>query len=168
MSIYRRGDVWWYSFNFAGKHYQESTKTKSKTLAKEAEKKRRRGLEESFNGVPADSRKFRVQTVNELANSYLEDYKVRHKAATFAHYAIGHVVRLVGDKLVVDVSDVSVKSYQTARLREGAAPKSVNEEVTFLLRLLGDAGEGLRVRLRLAPGQSIEAQGGPERGARVH
>lgn len=148
MSIYKRGDVYWYRFNFAGKRYQESTKSTSKTLAKEAEKRRRRELEEGFNGMVADSRKLRLQTIKELARVYMEDYKVRHRAPTFAKYAVGHVTRLVGDKLVVDISDVAVKSYQTARLKEGAAPKSVNDEVTFLLRLLGDAGDVLRVRLR--------------------
>jgi integrase len=49
---------------------------------------------------------------------------------------------------VVDINDAAVKSYQTARLKEKAAPKSVNEEVTFPLRLLGDAGDALRIRLR--------------------
>lgn len=147
MSVYKRGEVWWYSFNFAGKHYQESTKTKSKTLAKEAEKRRRRELEEAFNNV-THTRKARVQSISALAATYLEDYKVRHRAATFAEYAIGHVTRLLGDKLVVDITDVVVKGYQTARLKESAAPKSVNDEITFLLRLLGDAGDALRVRLR--------------------
>lgn len=55
---------------------------------------------------------------------------------------------MLGDRLVVDITDVAVKSYQTARLKESAAPKSINEEVTFLLRLLGDTGDALRVRLR--------------------
>jgi hypothetical protein len=79
---------------------------------------------------------------------YLEDYKLRHRAATFAEYALGHVTRLFGDKLVVDINEAAVKAHQTARLKEEAAPKSINEEVTFLLRLLGDAGDALRVRLR--------------------
>ena len=35
-----------------------------------------------------------------------------------------------------------------ARLTEKVAPKTVNEEVGFLLRLLGDMGDLLRVRLR--------------------
>jgi integrase len=50
--------------------------------------------------------------------------------------------------MVVDISEKTVKDYQTARLKEKAAPKSVNEEVTFLLRLLGDVGDALRTRLR--------------------
>ena len=68
MSVYKRGDVWWYSFNFAGKHCQESTKSKSKTLAKDAEKKRRRELEEAFNGT-GDRRKARVQSISALATA---------------------------------------------------------------------------------------------------
>jgi integrase len=38
--------------------------------------------------------------------------------------------------------------YQTTRLKESAAPKTVNEEVGFLLRLLGDVGEAIRGRMR--------------------
>jgi integrase len=147
MSVHKRGEIWWYSFSFAGKRYQESTKSKSKTLAKDAERKRRRELEEAFNGT-GDRRKARVQSISALATAYLEDYAVRHRAATFAEYALGHVTRLLGDKLAVGIDDAAVKTYQTARLKEDAAPKSVNEEVTFLLRLLGDAGDALRIRLR--------------------
>ena len=34
--------VWWYEFSFAGKRIRESAKTHLKTVAKEAEKNRRR------------------------------------------------------------------------------------------------------------------------------
>jgi hypothetical protein len=67
MNVYKRGDAWWYGFNFAGRVYQESTKSKSKTLAKEAEKKRRRELEEAFNDT-GDKRKARVQTIKHLGS----------------------------------------------------------------------------------------------------
>jgi len=134
---------------FAGRRYQESTKSTSKTLAKTAEKNRRRELEQAFNGA-TDNRKARVQSISTLAESYLEEYKVRHRAGVFAEYALGHVTRLLGDKLVVDINEGVVKTYQTTRLKEHAAPKSINEEVTFLLRLLGDAGDALRIRLRRA------------------
>jgi len=41
-----------------------------------------------------------------------------------------------------------VKDYQTVRLKEEAAPKTINEEVGFLLRLLAEQGDGIRVKLR--------------------
>jgi len=42
MSLYKRGDVWWYKFRFAGQMIRESSKSKSRTVAKEAERSRRR------------------------------------------------------------------------------------------------------------------------------
>ena len=50
--------------------------------------------------------------------------------------------------MLVDFNEASVIQYQNARLSEGAAPKSVNEEVGFLLRILGDLGDLIRIRLR--------------------
>ena len=69
-------------------------------------------------------------------------------SATFADYAIHHLKRLLGSKMLVDFSEVVVTKYQNDRLEEGAAPKSINEEVGFLLRILGEPGDILRVRLR--------------------
>src|SRR5258708_39595190 len=56
--------------------------------------------------------------------------------------------RGVGEWIVVEIRDKTVKGYQNTRLQEGAAPKTINEEVGFLLRLLGEAGDGIRARLR--------------------
>jgi integrase len=48
----------------------------------------------------------------------------------------------------VDISDKTVRTYQSTRLKEGAAPKTINEEVGFLLRLLGERGELIRSKMR--------------------
>ena len=45
VSVYRRGDVWWYKFQFGGRMIRESSKSESKTVAKDAERSRRRELE---------------------------------------------------------------------------------------------------------------------------
>jgi integrase len=66
----------------------------------------------------------------------------------FAEYAIAPLKRLIGNDLLVDINEAAVMQYQHARLREKAAPKTINEEVGFLLRILGDSGELLRARLR--------------------
>src|SRR5258708_29052016 len=147
MAVFKRGKVWWYEFIFAGRRVRESAKSHSKTVAKEAEKKRHRELEEGFNGLE-DARDERIKTVKELAATYLEQYRVRHRSVTFAEYAVGNVTRHLGQLMTVDVTDKTVKSYQTARLKEKAAPKTINEEVGFLLRVLGESGEPIRARLR--------------------
>ena len=147
VAIYRRGEVYWYKFRFAGREIRESAKTKLKTLAKKAEEKRRRELEEGYNDL-LDHRDARVQKLSVVAESYLNDYVLRHRSEQFARYAIGHLTRHLGDRLVVDISDKTVKTYQNTRLKEAAAPKTINEEVGFLLRLLGERGDAIRSKMR--------------------
>ncbi len=50
--------------------------------------------------------------------------------------------------MLIDVTAESVTSYQTARLKENGAPKSINEECGFLLRVIGEQGDYLRAKLR--------------------
>ena len=148
MSLFQRGDIWWYEFWFAGRRIRESSKSESKTLAKTAEKTRRRELEEGFNNF-ADVRRERVRAIGEIADEFFEEYKLRlPQSATFAEYAIGHIKRLVGDKMLVDMNEATLIKYQNDRLTERAAPKTVNEEVGFLLRIMGDLGDLVCVRLK--------------------
>ncbi len=147
LAVYRRGETWWYEFNFAGERVRESAKTTSKTVAKQAEANRRRELERGFNGIE-DVREERVRPLKKIAADYLEDYCLRNRSGVYAKYAVGHVVRHLGDAMAVDITDKTVRGYQTARLKESAAPKTINEEVGFLLRLLGDGGDVIRLRLR--------------------
>jgi len=148
MSLFRRGDVWWYEFWFAGRRLQESSKSPSKTVAKNAEQKRRRELEEGFNNF-IDTRHERIRTFSDMAEEYFNSYKLRlPQSARFAEYAIDHLKRILGTKMLVDFNEATVILYQNARLGEKASPKSVNEEVGFLLRILGDPGDLMRIRLR--------------------
>ena len=132
MSVFKRGDVYWYHFLFAGRHIQESARTSSKTLAKAAEQHRHRELEEGFNSV-VDDRRERIRTIADLASSFFEDYKLRHRSATFAEYALKHVTRLIGGLMTVDITEQTILGYQSARLKEKASPKTINEEVGILL-----------------------------------
>ena len=49
MGVFQRGSIWWFKFKFAGQTIRETTKSASKTVAREAEKERRRELERGFN-----------------------------------------------------------------------------------------------------------------------
>ncbi len=147
MAVFKRGGVWWYKFYFAGQFIRESSRSTSKTVAKNSEAQRRRELEQGFNNVQ-QRRESRVRPLRDVAKEYLADYRLRYRGVTFAEYAIGHVVRLLGDTLLVDVDEATVFKYQSDRLKEKAAPKSINEEVRFLLTLIGEPGDVLRVRLR--------------------
>jgi integrase len=160
MALFKRGDTWWYEFLFARRRVRESAKTTSKTVARLAEQNRRRELERGFNGI-ADVREERVRSVKEMAAKYLDQYCLRHKSSVFARYAVGHLTRHVGAVMSVDVTEETVTAYQTTRLKEGAAPKTINEEVGFLLRLLDEVGDVIRVRLRRRKTLKLTVRRGP-------
>ena len=147
MAIFPRGKIYWYKFYFAGQLIRESSKSTSKTVAKNAENQRRRELEQGFNNVQT-RREIRIRQLRDVAEDYLGDYRLRFRGVTFAEYAIGHVVRHLGEKLLIDIDETTVQAYQTARLKEQASPKSINEEVRFLLTMMGESGDVIRVRLR--------------------
>jgi integrase len=146
MSVYQRGSVWWYSFTFAGRHYQESSKSQNKSIARDAQKARRRELELGYNGLSTTStnRKRRLETIAELSVPYLEQYRLKRRAPSFAECCIRRLLEHVGSMLPMEINADSIAEYQSARLKQQAAPKSINEEVTFLLRLLGPRGDLLR------------------------
>jgi integrase len=148
MGLFRRGDTWWYEFWFAGQRIRESSKSQSKTVAKDAEKNRKRELEEGFNNI-VDVRHERIRTFKDMAEDFYNGYKLRlPDSAVFADYAIDHLKRLLGGKMAVDFNEAVVIKYQNDRLDEKAAPKTINEEVGFLLRILGEPGDLIRIRLR--------------------
>ena len=88
-------------------------------------------------------------TFSEVADEFFNGYKLRlPDPAVFADYAIDHLKRLVGSKMLVDFNEAAVIKYQNDRLDEGTAPKTINEEVGFLLRILVEPGDIIRARLR--------------------
>jgi hypothetical protein len=114
-------------------------------------------LEAGFNNIK-DVRVERVRPLEEVITDYLVGYRLRYRSATFAEYALGHVSRLLGGETLIDIDDRMVLSYQESRLRENAAPKSINEEVRFLLK---DAGRsGRRKAAHLAAGTDVGLEQG--------
>jgi integrase len=147
MAVFKRGKTWWYEFIYSGRRIQESAKTTSKTVAQTREHERRKELDNALNS-PLDRRKANARTLAEIAAGYLKEYRLKHKAVTFAEYAVGHILRHLGEKMVIQIGEETVGAYQIARLEEKAAAKSINEEVGFLLRILGARGDLLRADLR--------------------
>jgi len=140
--------VWWYEFTIAGKRVRESAKTTRKTIAIEAERKRRLEYEKSLNAVEQDRSK-RIQSICDLGDAFVKDYEIRHpRSATYMNACKAHVTRLLGRKMASDITPEVVKGYQTARLKEKAAAKTINEEVGFLLRILAEQGDVVRAKLR--------------------
>jgi integrase len=135
MSLYRRGDVWWYKFRFAGQVVRESTKSESRVVAKEAERCRRRELEESFNRI---SRPRTAQLFSAAAETWLRT-KVAHlspRSVIIERANLKHLNPYFGKMLLCDIAADDIARYQAGRLEKGAAPKTVNLEVGTLRAIL--------------------------------
>jgi integrase len=149
MSVFKNGTFYHYEFWKDGRRHRGSTGTTNKQQAINEERKQRERLEKSYSEVlQEEAREQQRKTIREAADEFLEDYRAKHRSVTYAEYALGHVKSVLGGHLVVEVTPSVVKRYQTARLREKAGPKTINDEVQLLLRLCGEQGALIRAVLR--------------------
>jgi integrase len=134
VSLYKRGDVWWYKFRFAGQVIRESSKSESKTVAKEAERARRRALEESWNQI---KRRKLPPLFSVAATDWLKT-RTGIAPATERSYnlAISHLTEDFGRQLLCDVSGEDLAAYQTRRKHDGVSNRTVNLELGVLRSIL--------------------------------
>lgn len=139
MAVFKRGDTYWYEFIFAGKRIRESAKTHSKTVAKEAEKDRRRSLERTLAGLPAEKRTDRIQTVEDVVSRYLAHYPLNHRPGSvrFSTQRLACVRRILGSTVLPDLTEDAIRDYIRTRLSGGAAGRTVNMELGELSRCIG-------------------------------
>lgn len=136
MSVYRRGDVWWYKFRFAGRVIRESSKSESKTVAKDAERIRRRQLEESWNQV---KRRTMPPRFDFAADAWLQSAKPHLSDRTKDIYEVAlrcHLKPALGAVLLCDIDASRVASYQARRKAEDASSRTLNKELQVLRQVL--------------------------------
>jgi integrase len=135
--LYQRGmgKTWWYRFRFGGRIIHESSRSQSRTVAREAEKQRRRELEESWNRI---TRRTLPPTFEKAAQEWLEGREGRISASThtIGRVSLKHLLPVFGSKLLCDIATKDVEAYQQARLREGAQGRTANIEVQALRQIL--------------------------------
>jgi integrase len=115
MSVFKRGDVWWYKFRFAGQMIRESSKSESGTIAKDAEHVRRRQLEESWNQL---KRRNLPPLFSVAASEWINGRTGIAKSAERSYgISISHLSGAFGKHLLSDINGADVSQYQKARLR---------------------------------------------------
>jgi integrase len=135
MSLYKRGGVWWYKFRFGGREFQETSKSSSKAVARDAERVRRRELEVGYNGV---TKMQRAQTFAVTADQYIKA-KTPHladRSVAIERANLAHLLPFFGKQLVTDVTAEDIAEYQGKRLKEGASPKTINLEIGTVRAIL--------------------------------
>jgi integrase len=130
------GAIWWYRFRFAGRIIHESARTTSKTLAREAERNRRRELEERINGI---RKRGLPPTFSRAADDWLEAVKPHLAERTPEIYEVAlrcHLKPALGALLLCDIDAGRIATYQARRKAEKASARTLNKELQVLRQIL--------------------------------
>jgi integrase len=139
MSTYKRGGVWWFRFKFQGQTIRESSKSGSRTIARDAERARRRELEVGINRL--GPRRDPMPLFRLAAQRWLAE-KAGRAPKTISGYTerTAPLVKAFGDRLVCDVTRGEILGYRSKRLTEGFSPRTVNMEMGCLRGILDGHG----------------------------
>lgn len=136
MSVFKRGNVWWYEFTFAGARIRQSSKSPIKDICLRAERKRRDELEHGANHLEKVAK---PKLFSGAAKSYLERRQTHWSPKTREMHAnsLKHLEPHFGKMLLNEIRGERVSHYQRARLKDGASNRTVNIEVGLLRMVMG-------------------------------
>jgi len=132
MGLYKRGQVWWMSFVCKGRHYRKSTETENRKLAQRVHDKVKGQVAENrwFERLPGEEKMF-----SEMMEKYLKEHSARNKALK-SHIRdkslTSHLLKSFGDYTLNEITPKLISEYKTRRREEGAAPKTINNELTLM------------------------------------
>lgn len=168
----KKTDTYYFEFVFAGQRIRECANTTRKSLAIEAEKRRKLELEQAIIGVPQGEtgRGLRLRRVKEVIAEYLEAYPINHRPASvrFATYHLGTVRKHLGELMVNDLSEARIRKYIAGRLETGVSGRLVNIELGELSRAIGKTWHELWPNVRKLEERSDVGRAlGPEEEAKL-
>ncbi len=134
MAVYKRGETWWFKFTFGGAMIRESSRSTSKTLALNMERKRRLELIAGASGIQAAKPKLFSAAAAEWLPTQAPNW--RPKTLRIAELNVAKLAAVFGKRLTADISAADVAAYQAARRAAGASAKTVNMEVGTLRSVL--------------------------------
>jgi hypothetical protein len=139
-------------FYFTGQRIYESAGTRSKTLAKKIESKRRQGLEEGTAGI---RKRESPRLLSVAADAWLDMKKasLAPKTILIEKTNLSHLRPELGRKLVCDIEARDIAKYQQKRLEDKASPKTINLEIGTLRAILKRNGQWARLQpeVRMLP-----------------
>ena len=147
----------------------ESTKSNSQTVARDAERNRRRELEGKWNHI---EKRTLPPTFDKAAGEWL---KVREETASASNYSelslntinsnrvsLKHLLPVFGSMLLCDIEPENVRAYQLSRQREGAQARTINIEIGVMQQILSGFwfdvakhAKEKKIRLRLTQGENV-------------
>ena len=121
-------------FLFQGQLIRESATTNSKTIAREAERARRRDLELGVNRI---GKRERTPLFTTAAKEWIEA-KIGKSESTLRNYRqyVESLTSEFKERLVCDIDIADIRTLQRKRLKQGLGHRSVNYEIGVLRQIL--------------------------------
>ena len=161
MSIFKRGNVYWYHFLFNGEHIQKSTKQGNPRTARQMEAAHRTALAKGEVGIVETKT---APLFSELAKRFVAHIQTRHenKPRTIDFYVekLAKLLRYapIGKARADRIDEGVIEGYVVMR-RALVCPATVNRELATLRRILRLAHEWREINrvpvVRLLPGERI-------------
>lgn len=163
MSVYKRGEVYWFKFTWKGQLIRESTKQGNQRVARQMEAARRTQLAKAEVGIKDP---VVVPTLEEFLIKDFKDYNsatFAAKIATKRYYENGiralRKYRLLAEARLDAITGDIIASYVAKRRDDGLKVASINRELQVLRRALRLAQEWGRFekaipRIRMLPGEA--------------
>jgi integrase len=131
MSVFKRGEVWWYEFVHHGQRVRESSEKTSRTAALKVERDRRKEFED---GDAQPKKNTRNMTIQVASKDWLDANRARWSESTVAihEYNLKHLLDYFGSMLLTDINPERIGRYQSMRKDEKASNRTVNLEVGTL------------------------------------
>lgn len=131
MGIYKRGQVWWMSFIYKGRHYRKSTETDDRKLAQRIYDKIKGEIAEGkwFERLPGEDRTFR-----EMMEKYMKEHSPKKVPKQYIRdqSSLGHLLPYFGDFSLIEITPKMVNAYKFKRYEEKAAPGTINRELNLM------------------------------------
>ena len=147
MSLYRPkgSNVYVMDFMLHGQRIRETTGMTSITRARKVEDKRKQALRDGAAGIRKAGSP-RLLSVAAVEWQETKQAAWSPKMGEIAANSMGHLLPVLGKKLLVDIDASDVARYQKTRLAENASPRSVNIEVAMLRQIMRKSGMWERIR----------------------
>lgn len=147
--IYRRPDVeggtWWIDFSYRGQRHRESTESTKRSDATKLLKKR---MGEQGSGQFIGRAEERVM-FEDLASMIETNYQVKGNRSTRAlRFSLVHLREFFGMSRAIDITTDRINSYVAERMEAGAAPATIQQELSHLKRAFNLAVQARRLSTR--------------------
>jgi hypothetical protein len=138
MSIFKRGNVYWYHFMFNGEHIQKSTKQGNPRIGRQIEAAYKTALAKGEVGI---IERKKISSFQDAMEDFLTWSKQENQMASSSaeryHYSSLALLKFFGDKRLDKITSEDVERYKTSRAAEFKTVRGKDKNVPRLNSVCG-------------------------------